>query len=543
MLNDIRVAFAIESTQTLNGMEEAILALEQGAQDALGQLFRHAHTLKGSAGIVGMKRLERYAHTLEHRLSALRELGKPADKACCDALLACKDRCGAILAEEPITMGDEDEDAEGSAAEAPLSAEDEQSIRDLDTALGIEAKAEEEDAPESAYRELERRAVPELYQGGVRVPDAKLDALVNLVGELVTVQAQFTRLASDSSDRSMQGLSETLKRLVGDLRTASMDMRLMPADNLFSKFQRLTRDLASELNKEVELLISGGNTELDKSVIEGLAEPMLHIMRNAMDHGIEEPEARLKAGKGRRGRLGITASHEGASVRIRVSDDGRGIDCERVFRKALERSLLAQNGKPSKEELLELLFLPNFSTSDTVSTVSGRGYGLDIVKAAVERLGGEIHVESEFGKGTDFIIDIPLTIAIIDGFLARIDDRLFILPLANIAECYERPRPEPGLRERLIERNGEFIPAINLEHTFGIERAKEPGLGQEMVIATAYGAKIALGFDKLLGGYQTVIKPLGELAGHLAGISGSAILPDGAVALILDVGSLSRLAK
>lgn len=541
MLNDIKVAFAIESTQTLNGMEEAILALEQGSQDALGQLFRHAHTLKGSAGIVGMKRLERYAHTLEHRLSALRELGKPADKACCDALLACKDRCGAILAEEPISMGEDDEAPESAAAEAPLSAVDERSIRDLDKALGMEA--EEESAPETARGDFERRAVPELYQGGVRVPDAKLDALVNLVGELVTVQAQFTRLASDSSDRSMQGLSETLKRLVADLRTASMDMRLMPADNLFSKFQRLTRDLASELNKEVELLISGGNTELDKSVIEGLAEPMLHIIRNAMDHGIEEPEARLKAGKARRGSLRIAASHEGASVRIRVSDDGRGIDCERVLRKALERSMLAQNAKPSKEELLELLFLPNFSTSETISTVSGRGYGLDIVKAAVERLGGEIHVESELGKGTDFIIDIPLTIAIIDGFLARIDDRLFILPLANIAECYERPRPDPGIRERLIERNGEFVPAISLEHTFGITRREEPGKGQEMVIATAYGAKIALGFDKLLGGYQTVIKPLGELAGHLAGISGSAILPDGAVALILDVGSLSRLAK
>ncbi len=541
MLNDIKVAFAIESTQTLNGMEEAILALEQGSQDALGQLFRHAHTLKGSAGIVGMKRLERYAHTLEHRLSALRELGKPADKACCDALLACKDRCGAILAEEPISMGEDDEAPESAAAEAPLSAEDERSIRDLDKALGMEPEAEAE--PEAARGDFERRAVPELYQGGVRVPDAKLDALVNLVGELVTVQAQFTRLASDSSDRSMQGLSETLKRLVADLRTASMDMRLMPADNLFSKFQRLTRDLASELNKEVELLISGGNTELDKSVIEGLAEPMLHIIRNAMDHGIEEPEARLKAGKARRGSLRIAASHEGASVRIRVSDDGRGIDCERVLRKALERSMLAQNAKPSKEELLELLFLPNFSTSETVSTVSGRGYGLDIVKAAVERLGGEIHVESELGKGTDFIIDIPLTIAIIDGFLARIDDRLFILPLANIAECYERPRPDPGIRERLIERNGEFVPAISLEHTFGITRREEPGKGQEMVIATAYGAKIALGFDKLLGGYQTVIKPLGELAGHLAGISGSAILPDGAVALILDVGSLSRLAK
>jgi two-component system, chemotaxis family, sensor kinase CheA len=541
MLNDIRVAFALESTQTLNGMEEAILALEQGAEDALGQLFRHAHTLKGSAGIVGMKRLESYAHMLEHRLSAFREGGKAADKALCDALLACKDRCGAILAEEPITMGDEDEAGDEVMTEATLSAEDELSIHTLDTALGIEAEAER--APESAYRELDRKTVPELYQGGVRVPDAKLDALVNLVGELVTVQAQFTRMASDSADRSMQGLSETLKRLVGDLRTASMDMRLMPADNLFSKFQRLTRDLASELHKEVELLISGGNTELDKSVIEGLAEPMLHIIRNAMDHGIEEPEARLKAGKSRRGKLRINASHEGASVRIRVSDDGRGIDCERVLRKAMERALLPQNAKPSKEDILTLLFLPNFSTSDTVSTVSGRGYGLDIVKAAVERLGGEIHVESELGRGTDFIIDIPLTIAIIDGFLARIDDRLFILPLANIAECYERPRPDPGLRERLIERNGEFIPAISLEQTFGIERGSEPSTGQEMVIATAYGAKIALGFDKLLGGYQTVIKPLGELAGHLAGISGSAILPDGAVALILDVGSLSRLAK
>ena len=556
MLNDIKVAFALESTETLNGMESAILALEQGEPAALDSLFRHAHTLKGSAGIVGLRRLEAYAHQLESRLSRLRASGSRPGADACGALLACKDRCAAIMNEEPLSMGEEDAPDTGPADELLVEA-DLKSIAGLDEALGFTAEAapKAETAPprgaDDDHPDQPRSALLE-RQGGIRVSDAKLDVLVNLAGELVTVQAQFSRMASDSSDRAMLGLSETLKRLVGELRSAAMDMRLVPADTLFGRFRRMARDLSKELGKEIELEIKGGATELDKSVIEGLSEPMVHLVRNALDHGIETAGERLAAGKPAAGRLSISAGHEGASVRIVVKDDGRGVDPARILAKAIERGLVAPGENPPKEELYKLIFTPAFSTASVVSTVSGRGYGLDIVKSAVERLGGEIHLESEPGRGASFILDIPLTIAIIDGFLAKLADRLFIVPLGNVAECYERPRPPEGLRERLIERNGELIPLVRLEDVFGIEagavdraaggRAGAAG-SQEMIVATAFGAKVALAFDRLLGGYQTVIKPLGELASRMTGISGSAILPDGAVALILDVGSLSRLVR
>lgn len=568
MLNDIKVAFALESTETLNGMELAILALEQGDPEALDALFRHAHTLKGSAGIVGLRRLEAYAHQLESRLSKLRASGSRPGAEACGALLACKDRCAAILNEEPLSMGEEDAPDTGPADEQ-LDEADRRSIIGLDEALGYaDGTAADASAPAAPAAEAQplpaddehpehldqARSAPLDRQGGIRVSDAKLDVLVNLAGELVTVQAQFSRMASDSSDRAMLGLSENLKRLVGELRSAAMDMRLVPADTLFGRFRRMARDLSKELGKEVELEIKGGATELDKSVIEGLSEPMVHLVRNALDHGVETAGERLAAGKPAVGRLSISAGHEGASVRIVVKDDGRGVDPARILAKALERGLVAPGENPSKEELFKLLFAPAFSTAVAVSTVSGRGYGLDIVKSAVERLGGEIRLESEPGRGASFILDIPLTIAIIDGFLAKLADRLFIVPLGNVAECYERPRPPAGLRERLIERNGELIPLVRLEEVFGIgaeglDREAGPsgagrsGGSQEMIVATAFGAKVALAFDRLLGGYQTVIKPLGELASRMTGISGSAILPDGAVALILDVGSLSRLVR
>lgn len=560
MLNDIKVAFALESTETLNGMELAILALERGDPEALDSLFRHAHTLKGSAGIVGLRRLEAYAHQLESRLSKLRASGfKPGAEAC-GALLACKDRCAAILNEEPLSMGEEDAPETGPA-DGLLADVDLRSIAGLDEALGYGAETPADTAPGDATPDGQAPAAADDHpdqarsalldrQGGIRVSDAKLDVLVNLAGELVTVQAQFSRMASDSSDRAMLGLSENLKRLVGELRSAAMDMRLVPADTLFGRFRRMARDLSNELGKEVELEIKGGATELDKSVIEGLSEPMVHLVRNALDHGIETAGERLAVGKPARGRLSISAGHEGASVRIVVKDDGRGVEPARILAKALERGLVAPGESPSKEELYKLIFTPAFSTASAVSTVSGRGYGLDIVKSAVERLGGEIRLESEPGRGAGFILDIPLTIAIIDGFLARLADRLFIVPLGNVAECYERPRPPAGLRERLIERNGELIPLVRLEEVFGIEaEGADRAAGgrsagsQEMIVATAFGAKVALAFDRLLGGYQTVIKPLGELASRMTGVSGSAILPDGAVALILDVGSLSRLVR
>ncbi|MBP7264376.1 MAG: chemotaxis protein CheA [Spirochaetia bacterium] len=551
MLSDIRAAFAAESEEILAAMEEAILALERGDQGAIDKLFRAVHTLKGSSGIVGLAALERYAHKLETRLGTIRSGQKLPSQEAYGALLACKDRCAAILALPNAYM----DEGQAERAVPPEDKLDDASLERLDAAL-VEARDDADTSPglgasampiDDAEQEPEAAADSgsprKAHQPGVRVPDAKLDALVNLVGEMVTMQAQLTRISAESANHELQSVGEGIRRLVGELRSAAMELRLVTADTLFSRFSRPVRDMAKALGKKVSLVTDGGSTELDKSIVDGLAEPLLHLVRNAVDHGTETPDERERLGKPRSGTVRVSASHEGASVRIMVEDDGPGIDTARILDKARELGLAAREARLSREDILQFMFQPGFSTAQTVSTVSGRGFGLDIVKSAVERLGGSLSVDTEQGRGTRFFIDLPLTIAIIDGFLAELEGRLFVLPLANVAECWERPRPDPAARERLLERRGELVPELDLERFFGLVRKSAPGPSQAMVLAVAYGKRLALAFDALIGGYQTVIKPLGELASHLPGVSGAAILPNGTVALILDVAGLARANK
>jgi two-component system chemotaxis sensor kinase CheA len=372
----------------------------------------------------------------------------------------------------------------------------------------------------------------------VRIIDTKLDSLVNLVGELVTVQAQLTQVAAELGESRVLGLAEQVRRLVSELRGTSMEMRMVPAGLLFGRFKRVVRDLGSELGKQIDFRVEGAETELDKSLVESLYEPLLHLVRNAVDHGLEPPEQREASGKRRNGRITLSAAHTGASVTIEIRDDGSGIDDEAVRERAIAAGLLTPDARLSPDELRALIFEPGFSTAGKVSSLSGRGFGLDVVKTAVERLGGELYVLSDPGKGSTFTLEIPLTIAIIDGFLVRLGDRRFIIPLLCIAECFERPRSEA--RERLINRNGELVPVIDLRKHFTLTGTTNTGGREEIVIANVLDGKIALVLDQLLGGYQTVIKPLGELARFCPGVSGSAILADGQVALILDMPSLAR---
>lgn len=374
----------------------------------------------------------------------------------------------------------------------------------------------------------------------MRIADAKLDRLVNLASELVTVQAQLTQTALELGDRRVSSLAETVRRLVAELRAASMEMRLVRVETLFSRYGRLVRDVSRELGKEVELAISGGETELDKNAIESLADPLTHLLRNAIGHGLEAPEEREAAGKPRKGLLRLSARHDGGWVVISVADDGKGIDWDAVEKKAKERGLCEPEASLSPADLERLIFSPGFSTSTEVSSVSGRGVGLDVVQTAIEDLGGDVDLSSSRGAGSEFAIRIPLTIAIIDGFLVRSGAVAFVIALGNVLECFERPRPEAA--ERLIERSGRFLPLVDLGGFFGLSGAgASPAEGQESIVVVQAGSgRLALRVDTIVGGYQTVIKPLGELSRHLRGVSGASILADGSVALILDTMAIAK---
>jgi len=372
----------------------------------------------------------------------------------------------------------------------------------------------------------------------IRIRSEKLDVLLNLVGELVTVQAQLSQAVKDSTDRHIQGITDYVKRLASELRATSMELRLVPIDSMFAKFKRLVRDLAKTLNKEIDLKVVGGETEIDKSVIDTLANPIMHLVRNAADHGLEDTDERLRKGKPKQGTITLSAVHAGAFVRISVKDDGKGLVRERILERAIERGLVASDTRLSDDEIDQLIFLPGFSTATSISNVSGRGVGLDVVKTAIKQLGGNLTVSSQPG-GTEFTLDIPLTLAIIDGFLVRSGKRMYVIPLSSVDSCFDRPRTKQT--ERLITRGSEFIPYASSRSLFGEDEPAPER--EELVIVNIFDAKLALGFDQVLGGYQTVIKPIGEIARFVPGVSGAAILADGNIALILDIAALARKVK
>ena len=368
----------------------------------------------------------------------------------------------------------------------------------------------------------------------IRVPAAKLDQLVNLVGELVTVQARLGEIATRREDAEVGSVSEEIERLTTALRENSMGIRMLPIRATFERFRRLVHDLARDLHKEVELIIEGADTELDKTVIDQLHDPLMHIIRNSMDHGIEPPQARLAGGKPATANLHLSARHAGASVLIAVSDDGGGINAEAVRERAIERGLVAADAHLTEAEINSLIMAPGFSTARQVTDVSGRGVGMDVVRRSVEALRGTIDISSTPGRGTRVTLRLPLTLAIIDGLLVRIGQAFFVLPLATTLECIELTRQdvERANGKHVANVRGEIIPYIRLREYFGIH-TERPEREQIMVAETDHG-RYGFVVDQVLGDHQTVIKNMGRFYRHVQIVSGATILGNGSVALILD---------
>lgn len=374
----------------------------------------------------------------------------------------------------------------------------------------------------------------------LRIPAAKLDQFVDLVGELVTVQARLSELAARCDDPDVAAVSEEIERLTSSLRETSMNIRMLPIRATFEKFRRLVHDLSRDLGKDVELTMEGADTELDKTVIDQLGDPLMHLIRNSMDHGIELPAIRAARGKRSTANIHLSARHSGANVLIGVSDDGRGIDAEAVRSRAVERGLVKKDASLTEAETFDLLFQPGFSTAKQVTDVSGRGVGMDVVRQRVDSLRGNIDVASKPGMGTQVTLRLPLTLAIIDGLLVSVGDAFFVLPLANTLECIELTREDVTRSngKHVANVRGELIPYIRLRQHFSI-LSEPPAIEQIMMVETAEG-RYGFVVDQVLGNCQTVIKSLGRFYRHVQAVSGATILGNGTVALVLDPERLAQ---
>jgi two-component system chemotaxis sensor kinase CheA len=385
----------------------------------------------------------------------------------------------------------------------------------------------------------ERRKSAEVAMS-IRVATDKLDSLVNLAGELVTVQARLSQTALTLQHTELSSIAEEVERLTASLRDTTMNIRMLPIGTTFSKFKRLVRDLSAELGKEIELTTDGAETELDKTVIERLSDPLVHIIRNSIDHGIEDPDTRAAAGKARQGTIHLSAMHSGAHVLIRVEDDGAGLDAEAIRRKAVDKGLLQKDTDLAENKLWELILEPGFSTARAVTGVSGRGVGMDVVKRAIDALHGSIAISSLKGKRTSITLKLPLTLAIIDGFLTRIGDEHFIFPLSLVEECVELTRDgaQTTHGRRLANVRGKLVPYIMLREHF-LAGGERPDF-EQIVITNVDNRRVGMVVDAIVGEHQTVIKSLGSFYRNVDGISGATILGNGTVALILDVPKLIR---
>jgi two-component system chemotaxis sensor kinase CheA len=379
--------------------------------------------------------------------------------------------------------------------------------------------------------------------GFVRVRADKLDDLINMVGELVIASAGVNLVAQRATDTEMMEAVSTMERLVEEVRDGALKLRMVPIGETFSRFNRVVRDLGRDLGKDVELVLSGTETELDKSMVERISDPLMHLVRNALDHGVEPAALRQERGKAARGRIQLNAYHESGSIVIEVADDGGGLDRDKILRRAAQKGLASADQALGDRDIYRLIMEPGFSTADEVTNVSGRGVGMDVVRRNIEALRGSVSIDSVAGQGTVIVMRLPLTLAIIDGFLVGIGKASYVVPLDTVVECLELSAEDrSAIRTKsFINLRGEVLPLLRLREVFEIDGET---VRRENIVVVRYGERRAgLVVDVLRGEFQTVIKPLGRLFSRLQGISGSTILGNGDVALIVDVQALVERAS
>ncbi|MDH4607548.1 chemotaxis protein CheW [Pseudomonas sp. BN102] len=576
-MNQFLQVFFEETEEHLASLELLLLGLDLQRPDAeeLNGIFRAAHSIKGSAGMFGFDDLTAVTHELETLLDRIRsgQLALRADMV--DLFLQARDvlmrlldahrqqrpdpsvpvtdtvaRLRALLQDAPVAAED---DGFGFFANAPgtpeAAADDDFGFFDQAPGTPTAAVTPLEPAKPAPAPPLPVGKPGECESSSIRVSVEKIDSLINLVGELVITQAMLGQLggALDPSvhERIHQALAQ-LEHNTRDLQESVMSIRMLPISFIFSRFPRLVRDTSARLGKQVELLLQGEHTELDKGVIERLSDPLTHIVRNSIDHGIELPEARLAAGKPASGTVRLGAFHQGGSIVVEISDDGRGLDRERILAKAREKNLAVHDAM-SDAEVWQLIFMPGFSTAEVVTDLSGRGVGMDVVKRNIQAMGGRIDIDSAAGLGTRISIRLPLTMAILDGLIVAVARTHYVIPLTYIVESLQPKaadiRSLGGEEGAVIRVRGEYLPLISLHDLLGETTPPLPAEQSIVVILEADGRHFALQVDDLVGQQQVVIKSLEQNFRRIDGIAGATIMGDGSVALILDVDALPGLAQ
>jgi two-component system chemotaxis sensor kinase CheA len=544
--------FVAEALDHLSSIEALILRAEGHPDDAklLDDIFRPFHTIKGNAGALGVSSVQAVAHCVESLLELARSREHAIGPEEVSAVLRAVDVLTALVQSIPARIAGRDVPDVGATA-ATLVADIGALLGRREIAMSALLTSEESAVVATLVGGAESVPVAQRTSdvdaaGHVRVDTRKLDSLVDMVGELVIVQSliqQDPALLTAADDRLARNLAQ-LKRITGDLQRTAMSVRMTPIRPTFQKVSRLVRDLSSASGKNVALVLSGEDTELDRKVVEHINDPLMHMVRNSLDHGIESPEARKAAGKPREARLSLSAYHEGGSMVIAIADDGAGLATERIRAKAVEQGLIAADAALAPAEVHELIFRPGFSTAQQVTEISGRGVGMDVVRRNIEVLRGRIEIQSTPGVGTTFIIRLPLTLAIVEGLLLRCGNERFLLPTFSVRESLRPARSQVHSlqgQHRLIQVRNQFLPLVHLAELFGDTSALPEPWDATVVLVEDNGRTVGLVVDELLAKQEVVVKSLGDAFAGVRGIAGGAILGDGRVGLILDAGGLVSL--
>jgi two-component system chemotaxis sensor kinase CheA len=572
--------FISESEEHLHNADNYLLQLESTADiENINALFRVFHTIKGIAGFLSLYSIQKLAHSTENLLDKVRKNECPVSGHLVDLVFSAADALKleigslrkALSSDSRYIVNNEvgslinelDTFAEKSGARKIgeiLIDEGKTTHSELEKALSIqhenpEAKIGEILVQQGSVRPRDVNEALAVQQGkhktvfvkeSIKVDTEKLDKLVNTIGELVITEAMVTgnealrRNASTEVLRNMR----LLDKITRQLQEIGLSMRMISLKSTFQKMARLSRDLAKKAGKEINFITAGEDTELDKIVVEKIGDPLVHMVRNAADHGLETPQERLAAGKPAAGTISLRAYQKGGSICIELEDDGRGLDRKAIINKALKQGIIEEGENISEQEVYHLVFKPGFSTAKTVTDISGRGVGMDVVKKSVEALRGHIEIKTEQGKGTLFTIHLPLTMAIMDGMVVRVNNERYIVPTLSVIESF-RPRKEDIScivnKGEVVNTHGELIPLIHLAAIFNVNGAIENPENGIVVVLKDMGKRMGLLVDSILGQQQTVIKKVGDGIGKIKGVSGAAIMPDGRISLILDVSGIIRM--
>ena len=569
--------FCAEAQDLLQDVEQGVLTLESNAQDqsTIDTVFRAFHTFKGNSSMLKLAVLQRLAHELESLLDQVRRGKMALTRESIDLILKGSDvirqyvdemsrQLGgvnrgrtirlpvqriiadvhALLAAKPATPATPAVVA--SPVVAPAVAAPEVAKPEVSEAVELPTPEPERTLPAMTAEMVSTEPAVAAPAGVVRVDTLKLDSLIDLVGELVVAQSQVVQsqeLKGIANEHLARSLSQ-LRSITSDLQRTAMSLRMVPIRGTFRKMTRLVRDLAGDLGKEINLRLEGEETELDRTVVEELSDPLVHMIRNSADHGIELPGERAAAGKPAAGTITLKAFHQGGFIVVQIEDDGRGLNTGRILAKAVERGLVDAQESLAESQILDLIFMPGFSTAEQVTGLSGRGVGMDVVRRNIEKIRGKVEVESVPGKGTRFTTYVPLTLAIIEGLLVGVGDQRYIIPTLSVQESF---RPLPGAvttvqgRGELISVRGRLTPLLRLgRHLNTPSKADDPSRGIVVVVESGQDSR-CLFVDELIGKQEVVIKSLGDVFRDQHAFAGAAILGDGRVGLILDVNALVKL--